>query len=215
MKTKLRVSFVIIVALLICVSCTRPSFTLQGVHTGVSLTHTFTSEGILPSRYESLSVFIESEKDANLQLEVVSPDGLNIWLFPVTKKTVEKQEYYGKANLSIGSWMPLPRGEWTLRILRDDGRTITEQFTVETGSEVQSFHHQLDGVQGKLVLDEQVKQCSIQLLNEEKKSLYSIITTEQTLELASLYPKWEQVRFVVISWYDDSAMLSQIAWYAL
>ena len=215
MKARLRVSSIVILALLLCFSCARPSFSLRGVHTSVSLVSHFDSEGTLTSSYESLGVFIESEEDATLQMEVTSPDALNTWLFPAMKKSVDKQAYYGKSALSLGQRMPLPRGEWSLRVLRDDGRTISENFTLEKGSEIASFQHHLDAVEAKLVLDEQVRECAVQLLDEKKKLLYSTLTTEQTLELASLYPNWENVRFVGLTWYDEAARLNQIVWYTL
>jgi|GEM_PF-4743350 len=215
MKTKLRFSFVVILALVLCFSCTRPSFTLMGLHTGLSLVHQGNSEGTLISNYESLSVFIESEEDATLQMEITSPDGLNTWLFPAARKSVGKQGYYGNTGLSLGPSMPLPSGEWTLRVLSSDGRTITENFTLERGSDPQPFVHHLDAEKGILVLDEQVKECSLQLLDREKKILYSTLTTEQALDLARFYPTWDQVRFVGLTWYDEAARMSQIVWYTL
>jgi len=215
MKARLRFPTIVILALLLCFSCTRPSFSLIGLHTALSLVSHFDSEGKLTSSYESLSVFIETEEDANLQMEVTSPDERNTWLFPAMKKSVEKKDYYGKTALSLGQKMPLPKGEWSLRILRDDGRSIEENFTLEKGKEPQSFQHHLDAEKGTLVLDEQVKECSLQLLDENKKVLYSTLTTEQTLQLTSLYPTWDEVRFVGITWYDEAARLNQIVWYTL
>jgi hypothetical protein len=215
MKARVQVSSIVILGLLLCFSCARPSFTLMGIHTSVSLVSHVDREGTLTSSYESLSVFIESEEDANLQMEVTSPDELNTWLFPATKESVDKQGYYGKAGLSLGQRVPLPRGEWSLRVLRDDGRTITEHFTLEKGSVITPFQHHLDAVEGKLVLDEQVKECAIQLLDETEKTLYSTLTTEQTIDLTNLYPKWDSVRFLGLAWYDEAAKQSQIVWYSL
>lgn len=215
MKVRLQVSGVVIVAFLLFFSCARPSFTLMGTHAAVSRVSHYDTEGSLISRYESLSIFIESEEDAILQMEVTSPDRLNTWLFPAKKKIVADQGYYGKAGLSLGQRLPLPRGEWELRILKDDGRTITEPFMLEKGSEAQTYQHLLDGVEGNLVLDESVKECSIQILDENRAPLYSTLTTEQTISLGSLYPKWEKARFVVLSWYDEPSKLSHIAWYEL
>lgn len=215
MKARLRVSSIVILALLFCLSCTRPSFSVMGVHTGVSLVHHFDKDGVQTQSYESLSVFIESEEDANLQMEVTSPDARTSWLFSAVRKSVDNQGYYGKAGLTLGQTMPLARGEWSVRVLRDDGRTITESFTLEKGSDPQSFLHQLDAEKGTLVLDEQLRECSLQLLDEKQKILYSTLTSEQTLDLASLYPTWDRVRFVGITWYDESAKMNQIAWYTL
>ncbi len=215
MNARLRFSFVLLLALLLCFSCARPSFTLMGIHTGVSRISHVDSGGALTSSYESLSVFVESEEDANLQMEVTSPDELNTWVFPASKKRVDKQGYYGKAGLSLGQRIPLPRGEWSLRVLRDDGRTITEHFTLEKGMEATSFQHHLDAAEGKLVLDERVKECAIQLLDKTKKTLYSTLTTEQTLELTKLYPQWDRVRYLGLAWYDEAAKQSQIIWYTL
>ncbi|MBI9094667.1 MAG: hypothetical protein JEY71_07280 [Sphaerochaeta sp.] len=215
MKVRLRFSFLIILALLLCFSCTRPPFTLMGIHTGVSRVSHFDSEGKLTTSYESLSVFIESEEDAELQMEVTSPDGLTTWLFPAPKKSIDKQGYYGKAGLSLGQWMSLPSGEWSLRVLRSDGRTITEHFALEKGAEATSFQHHLDAGKGTLVLDGEVGECAIQLLDETKKTLYATLTTEQTIDLTKLYPQWDRVRFLGLAWYDEAAKKSQIAWYAL
>lgn len=215
MKARLQVSIGVIVVLLLFFSCARPAFSLMGIHTGVSLVHQYDSEGTLLYSYEALSVFIESEEDANLQMEVSSPDGLNTWLFPAVKKSVGGLTYYGKAALSLGQRVSLPRGEWSLRVLRDDGRTISENFTLEKGSDPPPFLHHLDAGKGELILDDQVRECAIQLLDEKKKSLYSTLTKEQTLNLASLYAKWDKVRFVVLSWYDEPSKQSQIAWYEL
>ncbi|HAF86910.1 MAG TPA: hypothetical protein DCG32_11245 [Sphaerochaeta sp.] len=215
MKARLQFSSMVILALLLCFSCTRPSFTLMGIHTGVSRVSYLDSEGALTSSYESLSVFIESEEGANLQMEVTSPDGLTTWLFPASTRSVDKQGFYGKAGLSLGQWMSLPRGEWSLRALRSDGRTITEHFTLEEGAEATSFQHHLNAEEGTLVLDGQVRECAIQLLDEKKKTLYSTLTTDQTLELSKLYPQWDRVRFIGLAWYDEAARQSQIVWYTL
>jgi len=215
MKARLRFSCIVILALLLCLSCTRPPFSLMGIHTGVSLVSHFDREGTLTSSYESLSVFIESEEDAILQMEVTSPDERNTWLFPAMKKSVGKQGYYGKSALSLGQRLLMPRGEWSLRVLRDDGRTISEHFTLEQGMEPKSFLHHLDAEKATLVLDGQVKEFSLQLLDENKKLLYSTLTTEQTLDFTSLYPKWDKVRFVGLTWYDEEARMNQIVWYTL
>lgn len=211
MKARLHVLSICILALLLCLSCTRPSFTLMDIHTGVARVSHYDREGTLTSSYESLSVFVESEEDANLQMEVTSPDGLTTWLFPAGKN----QEYYGKSSLSLGERMPIPGGEWSLRVMRDDGRTIAESFVVERGSEAASYQYHLDADTLSLVLDEKIRECAIQLLDKNKNVLYRSTTTEQRLELTSLYPKWDRVRFVGLSWYDEGAMQSQIVWYAL
>lgn len=215
MKARLQVCFGVILALLLCFSCTRPSFSVMDMQTEVSLVHYFDTEGSLTSSYESLSVFIESEDDANLQMEISSPDGLNTWLFQATKKIVTKQSYYGKAGLSIGERIPLPRGEWLLRVLSSDGRTIAEHFTLERGSEASSFQHHLDAETAVIVLDEQAKEYDLRLLDEKRSILFSTLTTEHTIDLTKLYPKWDKVRFVVLTWYDETAKQSQVAWYAL
>lgn len=215
MRARLYVSSLVIVVLLLCFSCTRVSFTLMGLHTAVSLVSLADSEGKITSSYESLGLFIESEEDATLQMEVVSPDGLNTWLFPAGKKSVGNQDYYGKSGLTLGARAPLPRGQWSVRILRDDGRTITESFILEKGSEPLSCEHHLDAQKGTLVLDSQAKECSLQLLDEKKNVLHRSTTTEQTLDLTDLYPNWDKVRFVGISWYDEAARMSQMVWYTL
>ncbi len=215
MKTRLHVSSLVLVALLFCVSCARPPFSLMDLHTGVSLVSHFDREGNRTSSYESLSVFVESEEGANLQMEVISPDALNTWLFPAEKKRVDNQDYYGKAALSLGQRMALPRGEWSLRVMRNDGRTITENFILEKGSAPQAYEHHLDAEKGELVLDARVKECSIQLLDEKRNVLHRSTTTEQTLDLSLLYPNWDKVRFIVLGWYDDPAKQSQITWYTL
>ncbi len=215
MKTRLHVSSLVLVALLSCVSCARPPFSLIDLHAGVSRVSHFDSEGNRTSSYESLSVFIESEEGANLQMEVLSPDALSTWLFPAEKKRVDNQDYYGKADLSLGQRMALPRGEWSLRVMRDDGRTITEQFTLESGDEPQDVHHHLEAEKGELTLDTRVRECSILLLDEKRDVLHRSTATGQTLDLTLLYPNWEKVRFVVLGWYDDPSKQSQIAWYTL
>lgn len=215
MKGWLRFSSLMILALGLFFSCSRPSFTLMGIHTSVTLVSLVDSEGNLTASYESLGVFIESEGDATLQMEVTSPDFLNTWLFQAMKKSADKQDYYGKSGLSLGSGMPLPRGQWSVRILRDDGRTITESFFLEKGSQTQAFEHHLDAQKGLLVLDSQLMECSLQLLDEKKNVLHRSTTTEQMIDLTSLYPKWDKVRFVGLSWYDEAARMSQMLWYAL
>lgn len=215
MKARLQVSFGVIVALLLCFSCTRPPFSVMALHPEVSLVHHFDRDGSLTSSFESLSVFIVSEDDANLQMEISSPDGLNTWLFQATKKSIAKQSYYGKAGLCLGSRVPLPRGEWLLRVLSSDGRTITEQFILEKGSEASSFHHHLDAEAAVIVLDEQAKEYDIRLLDEKRSTLFSTLTLEHTIDLAKLYPKWDKVSFVVLTWYDETAKQSQVAWYTL
>lgn len=215
MKARLQVSCCVTLALLLFLSCTRPPFSLRGIHTEVSLVQHVDSEGSLTLSYESLSVFVQSEEDANLQMEVTSPDGLDTWLFTAIKKSVDKQQYYGKPALSLGERMPIPRGEWSLRILKDDGRTIAEHFIVEKGSEPQSLQHQLDAKKGLLVLDEKVNECALHFLDEKKTVLYSTVTTDHTIDLAKLYPKWDKVRFLTLSWYDEAAKMSQVVWYDL
>lgn len=215
MKARLQISSLMILALLLSISCARPSFSLMGIHTSVSSIHHYDGEGNLTSAYESLGVFIESEEDASLQMEVTSPDGLDTWLFPAVKQTVDKQLYYGKSGLSLGTRVPLPRGEWSLRILRSDGRTITEHFTLEKGFEVTPFEHHFDAEKGVLFLDEQVREYALQLLDEKKRILFATTTTEQSLDLKSFYPKWDTVRFLALSWYDEAAKQSLVAWYDL
>lgn len=215
MRTRLQLSSIVIVALLLCLSCTRPSFTLMGIHTGVSRVSHYDREGELTSSYESLSVFVESEEDANLQMEVSSPDGQSSWLFPAKTERIDKIDYYGKASLSLGEQMPLPRGEWSLRVMRDDGRTITESFVLEAGTEAALAQHLLDSDTGTLILPEQVRECAIQLLDVNRRVLHRSTTTEQTIALTSLYTNWDKVRSVGLSWYDEGAKQSQIVWYSL
>lgn len=187
----------------------------MGIHTGVSLVSHVDRDGSLVSSYESLGVFIESEEDADLQMEVTSPDGLNSWIFPVQKKRVDNQDFYGKSGLSLGPRVPLPRGEWSLRILQSDGRTLTENFTLEKASEQTSYQHHLDADTGFLVLDELVGECALLLLDETKKVLLRSTTTEQTIDLTSLYPQWDEVRLLGLSWYEETAKLSHEVWYTL
>lgn len=215
MKGRLRVLSVGILALLLSVSCARPSFSLTGIQSTLSSVHLLDREGALITSYESLSLFVETEEDATLQMEIISPDGLNSWVFPAEKQIWEKQDYYGKSGLSLGQRMPLPRGQWSLRLLNSDGRTLTEQFSVEKGSAFSSFQHQVDAEEGTLLLDESMGECAIQLLDEKKRVLHRSTTTEQSIDLTSLYPKWDSVRFVGLTWYDEGARANQIVWYAL
>ncbi len=215
MKARLRVSFIVILSLVLTLSCARPPFNLLGIHTGVNLVTHVDREGYVSSSYESLSVFVESEDDANLQMEVISPDTLNTWIFPALKQSVDKQGYYGKAGLTLGSHAPLPRGEWSVRVLKSDGRTITEHFTLEKGSATASYENHLDAEKKELILDVKIGECALQLLDETNKVLYRSTTTEQAIDLSTLYPKWDRVRSVGLSWYDEASRQSHIVWYDL
>lgn len=215
MKARLHSLFISILVLLLFFSCSRTPFSVLGLHSSLSSVHLFDREGSLSSSYESLALFVELEQDAALQLEVISPDGLNSWIFAAEKQEMESGEYYGKGGLTLGQSVPLPPGTWSVRILNSDGRTLTESFTLEKGPKAPPFHHQLDAEKGLLVLDEGITEYSIQLLDEKKKVLHRSTTTEQTLDLTSLYPSWQKVHFVGLAWYDEAAKASQIVWYAL
>lgn len=215
MKARLRVTAVVLLALLLASSCTRPPFSLMETHSSLASVYHLDREGSLTDKYESLGVFIVSEGDASLQMEVTSPDGMSTWLFPAEKRNVADQDYYGKSGLTLGRLMSLPRGEWSLRVLNSDGRTLTDQFTVQQGPAPSSFHHHLDAEEGTLVLDEGFNEYGLQLLDAKGRELYRSTTTEHRIELTSLYSKWDEVRFVGIAWYDDPSLQSMIVWYDL
>lgn len=215
MKGKLHVLLLGILALVLTFSCARPPFSLTGVHSSLSSVHLHDREGSLISSYESLGVFVETEEGSSLQMEVTSPDGLIFWVFPAEKKSWDGQDFYGRASLSLGQQMPLPRGQWSLRLLASDGRTLSESFVVEEGSPFTPYQHQMDADRGVLLLDEGGAEYAIQLLDEKKSALFRSTSTEQRVDLTSLYQRWDKVRFVGVSWYDEGAKASQIVWYTL
>lgn len=215
MKVRLRLYAISIVVLLFFLSCSRPPFLLSELHVSVSSVSTLDRDGSLVECHESLGLFFESDTKEALQMEVISPDGLNSWIFPASQSSVGKESYYGRSNLTLGERMPLPRGVWSVRILNSDGRTLTEEFTVEKGLEAVQYQNSLDAETGLLVLDEGLGECDLQLLDEKKEVLHRSTTTEQSIELTSLYQRWEKVRYVGLAWYDEEARASQIVWYAL
>ncbi|MDY0290298.1 MAG: hypothetical protein RBR15_15835 [Sphaerochaeta sp.] len=215
MKARLGLLAAGVAALLLFFSCSRPPFTLSGVHVSVSTVSTLDRDGTLVESHESLGIFFEGEAKGDLQMEVISPDGLTSWIFPAEKRIVEKVSYYGRSNLTLGGRMPLPRGVWSMRVLNSDGRTLTEQFSVEKGLEAAPYQNSLDAEAGLLVLDESLGACELQLLGEKKEVLHRSTTTEQSITLTSLYQKWEKVRHVGLAWYDEGARAGRIVWYAL
>lgn len=196
-------------------SCSRPPFSVLGIHPQVSSVQHYDRHGSLLSSYESLSIFIESEEDARLQMEVTSPDGLNSWIFPAEKRSLENGSFYGRSSLSLGGRISIPPGEWSVRLLNSDGRTISEHFTVERGAEAVSYQTLFDGEKGTLVLDERIVECALELLDEKKRVLHRSTTTGQMIDLTSLYAHWDRVAFVGLSWYDEGSSVSQILWYEL
>ncbi len=215
MRTRLHIVLGSLLVLSCFFSCSRPPFSVLDIHPALNSVRHYDRDGSLTASYESLSLFIESEENAFLQMEITSPDGLNSWIFPAEKRSLDKESYYGRGSLSLGQRVPIPQGQWLVRILNSDGRTISEHFTITRGSEAPSYQNLFDAVEGTLLLDERIAECALQLLDEKRGVLHRSTTTEQMIDLTSLYAKWDRVSLVGLAWYDESSKANLLVWYEL
>lgn len=119
--------------LLVCISCSREEFSLLEEQSGVVVSVDFDDSGI-PSRADhALSLFVDVGSDfapADLQFSVVSPDGVYQWEFFPLEVIFDDVRWLGYPNLALGPGIPIPEGEWILRLFLKDGRTMDHQFHV-------------------------------------------------------------------------------------
>ncbi|MDT4761746.1 hypothetical protein [Sphaerochaeta sp. PS] len=216
MKARLPILVCVGFAFSLLFSCSRSPFTLIEVHSEVSTVRLYDRAQQLITQYESLGVFLQTEEEQpSLQLEVTSPDGLNTWLFKAEKKVVDGIPYYGSANLSLGPLVPIAEGQWSLRVLKDDGRTLSDSFMVEKGTASPRPLPEVDRESWTLAVGDGIGEYGLQLLDEKGRLLFSKTTGDRQVNLQQLYKKWENVHTLGLAWYDERAKESQIVWYLL
>lgn len=208
MARRYSISLIVLSVILVSISCSRAPFSLIALHTELSLTRHYDREGRVSVEYESLALFLESEVGNTLHMEVLAPDTLTSWSFPATPQMVKEHQYYGRGGLTLGSGTSLPRGEWEVKILHSDGRTITEHFTLEQTAQPLYSSDNYTIVDDTLILGEGITDYSLEFLDAYENVLYTSFGTEQEVELSSLYPIWQQAHYLLLCWYDEPAQMS-------
>ncbi len=122
-----------LIILLACASCSREDFSLLEEQSGIVVSVDIDDSGIPSQAGHALSLFVDVGSDfapADLQFSVVSPDGVYQWEFFPSEVIFDDVRWLGYPNLALGSGVPIPEGEWILRLFLKDGRTLEHQFHV-------------------------------------------------------------------------------------
>jgi len=119
--------------LLACVSCSREDFSLREEQSTIVVSVDVDSSGAFsPARY-SLSLYVDvgfTIEPEELQFSVTTPDGLDNWEFFPALIEFDGVRWLGHSNISLGAEVPVPKGDWSLRLFLKDGRTIEHSFSV-------------------------------------------------------------------------------------
>lgn len=120
--------------LLACVSsCSREDFSLREEQSTVVISVDADSSGVFSSPRHALSLYVDvgfGIEPEELQFSVATPDGLDIWEFFPVSVEFDGVRWLGHPNISLGEEIPIPKGDWSLRLFQKDGRTIERSFPV-------------------------------------------------------------------------------------
>lgn len=105
--------------LLVLVSCARNEFTISSMEI---------QPYVLRDGHMGLSVFAMTEDD--ISIEVTDPSGDLTWRPQTTQTVFNGSPYRGSADMIMPLGVPLPKGQWLLKLIRKDGRVIEQTFDI-------------------------------------------------------------------------------------
>lgn len=109
----------VLLLLLVLVSCQRNEFTIRSIEI---------QPYVLRDGHMGLSVFAMTEDD--ISIEVTDPSGDLTWRPQTTQTVFNGSPYRGSADMIMPLGVPLPKGQWLLKLIRKDGRVIEQTFDI-------------------------------------------------------------------------------------
>ncbi len=205
---------------MMALSCSRTPFSLiSEIHSVSTVTH-YDKSGTVLDSYENLSIYVETEdvgSEERLQMQVVSPDGLDTWNFEAQKKEIDNIVYFGYPSLAKEMGTHIQDGLWHLWMIREDGRALEKEFTVNRGKDIVAPSRRTvvyDKKTGIVHISDNLS-YAINLLSEEKNSLFEGEIVGPEIDLKVLTKKWAKVSSMILGYYDDTVNRSIVDWYEL
>ncbi len=198
LHSKLSSFLLFLVVSLLLFSCSKDQYSVINLETNVK---NVVQLPFVEANEELQLSFSLLGENGTIQVKIAAPNAVSAWYTTVQAENKNNDGSYTVGPLAMGNQILLPRGQWELTVINQDGLSLSEEFTLSESSESKKitaypavFNNQLVNVpigatlycydqDGELLSSQKVENQSIDPAKDTKSVMIEIDNNQYLLNL--------------------------------